>query len=188
LDSYRLAPLQHEANNESKTAVVGLRLNLFVAHVLALGACTSGGQPTRGGNVKRQRRIETRRIRSQRAAVARGAEAATPNGASFDFCSANGFAKAIVEQGRDGNCLFRSVSHQVRPSSSPPYQHRFAQVYGSEAHHDVVRECCMRYIETQGLSPPPPPQVLRRSRAQQPPFLRASSTASRYLLMSRECG
>ena len=38
----------------------------------------------------------------------------------------------IVDQKEDGNCLFRSVSHQV---------------YGDAAHHALVRESCMRYIE-----------------------------------------
>lgn len=41
----------------------------------------------------------------------------------------------VVDQDMDGNCLFRSVSHQV---------------YGTERHHAVVREKCMDYIEHQG--------------------------------------
>lgn len=38
----------------------------------------------------------------------------------------------IVDQKEDGNCLFRSVSHQV---------------YGDAAHHDLVRQSAMDYIE-----------------------------------------
>ena len=37
----------------------------------------------------------------------------------------------IVEIGRDGNCLFRAVAHQV---------------YGDEDEHRMVRLKCMEYI------------------------------------------
>ena len=40
----------------------------------------------------------------------------------------------MVEQDGDGNCLFRSVSHQV---------------YGDDVHHDVVRRKCMDYMDAE---------------------------------------
>lgn len=38
----------------------------------------------------------------------------------------------VVDQAGDGNCLFRSVAHQV---------------YGDPAYHDVIRQKCLSYIE-----------------------------------------
>lgn len=38
----------------------------------------------------------------------------------------------VVPVEGDGNCLFRSVSHQV---------------YGDDRHHRLVRACCMDYME-----------------------------------------
>lgn len=40
----------------------------------------------------------------------------------------------VVEQDADGNCLFRSVSHQV---------------YGDDKFHHIVRQKCLEYIENQ---------------------------------------
>lgn len=37
----------------------------------------------------------------------------------------------IIDQKEDGNCLFRSVSHQV---------------YGDPKYHYIVRDGCMKYI------------------------------------------
>ena len=40
----------------------------------------------------------------------------------------------IRQMAKDGNCLFRSVAHQV---------------YGDDVHHDVVRRKCMDYMDAE---------------------------------------
>ena len=40
----------------------------------------------------------------------------------------------IVNMGEDGNCLFRSISHQI---------------YGTEEYHDILRAKCVEYLEAE---------------------------------------
>lgn len=43
----------------------------------------------------------------------------------------------IVPVSGDGNCLFRSVSHQI---------------YGTEEHHAIIRQKCLDYMEAESVS------------------------------------
>jgi hypothetical protein len=106
-DSYRLAPLHRFTNQEATAHLISNTGNLTG---LGRQKCVAAPRPTMNfkasvQNEERFRELLRRKLNAE-----------------------------IVDMDNDGNCLFRSVSHQI---------------YGDPSFHDVVRAKCLDYMESE---------------------------------------